>query len=183
MSGTLLCAILLGLLVAADEADGGEPKVAVAVTQNGEAFVIDATIEVEVPLATAWAVLTDFDNMATILGNLTSSKITSRDGDTWTIRQEGVAKFGLLSFSFFSEREIRLEPMRRILAKNLAGTLKRAESEARIAVVDQGVRITYHAESVPDSVLARLFGASFARREAQEQFLAMSREMVRRHEK
>ncbi len=160
---------------------GVEPKVAVTVAQKDEAFIVDATIDVAVPLPTAWEVLTDFDHMASILGNLKSSKIVSRDGNTWIVRQNGVARWGLLSFSFESEREIRLEPMKRILAKSLSGTLKRMESEAKIAASDQGVHIRYHAESVPDSVLARMFGASFVRHEVQEQFLEMAREMLERH--
>ncbi|MCX7163291.1 MAG: hypothetical protein NT083_09655 [Rhodocyclales bacterium] len=122
----------------------------------------------------------DFDHMTSILGNLTSSKVVSRDGNTWIVRQEGVARYGLLSFSFVSEREIRLEPTTRILAKSLSGPVKRMESEARIISRDQSVQIRYHAESVPDSVLARMFGAPFVRHEVREQFLAMAREMIRR---
>ena len=175
--------ILLALATWAGPAVCAEPKVLVNVSQSGEAFIIDAAIEVDVPLATAWGVLTDFDNMTTILGNLTSSKITSREGNTWMVKQEGVAKFGIFSFSFVSEREIRMIPMQRILAKNISGTVKRMESEAQVTGGDQGVKIKYHAESVPDSVLAHMFGASFVRHEVQEQFLAMAKEMVRRHGK
>lgn len=169
------------LALSGNTAFGMEPRVAVAVRQSGEVFIVDATTEVPVPLRTAWQVLTDFDHMTSILGNLTSSKVLRRDGDTWIVRQEGVARYGLFSFSFVSEREMRLEPMKRILAKHLSGTLKRMESEAKIVTLDQGVQIRYHAESVPDSVLARMFGASFARHEVEEQFLAMAREMRRRH--
>jgi len=161
-------------------ASAAEPSVNVAVRQDGEAFIIDATVDAPVAQDIAWGVLTDFDHMASIVGNLTSSKVTSRDGNTWIVNQEGVAKFGLLSFSFTSERQIRLEPMKRILARNISGTVKRMESEANIAAVDQGVQIKYRAETVPDSVLARMFGASFIRHEVREQFLAMTREMVRR---
>lgn len=169
------------LALSGEAAFGVEPKVAVAVGQKDEAFIVDATIDVQVPLATAWEVLTDFDRMTSIIDNLKSSKIVSRDGNTWIVRQNGVARYGLLSFSFESEREIRLEPMKRILAKSLSGTLKRMESEAKIATLDQGVQIRYHAESVPDSILARMFGASFVRHEVEEQFLQMAREMLQRH--
>jgi uncharacterized membrane protein len=170
----------LGALLG-EAALGAEPKVAVVVGRSGEAFIIDATVDVEVPLTIAWEVLTDFDHMTSILGNLTSSKVTSRDGNIWIVRQEGVARYGLLSFSFESEREIRLEPMKRILARSLSGTLKRMDSEARIAALDQGVQIKYHAESVSDSVLARMFGASFVRHEVEQQFVGMGKEMLRRH--
>ncbi len=170
------CLLALGGGAAA----AADPSVNVAVRQDGEVFIIDATVDAPVPLDIAWGVLTDFDHMASIVGNLTSSKVSSRDGNTWIVNQEGVAKFGLLSFSFVSERQIRLEPMKRILAKNLSGTVKRMESEANIAAVEQGVQIRYRAETVPDSVLARMFGASFIRHEVREQFLAMSREMLKR---
>jgi uncharacterized membrane protein len=174
--------VLFSLLALFGEvAFGADPKVVVAVGQSGEAFIIDATVDVEVPLATAWGVLTDFDHMTSILGNLTSSKVTSRDGNTWIVRQEGVARYGLLSFSFMSEREIRLEPMKRIMVRSLSGTLKRMDSEAKIVALDQAVQIKYHAESVPDSILARMFGASFVRHEVAEQFLGMAKEMLRRH--
>ena len=182
LGGARRMAVLFCLLaLSGNAALGAEPRVTVAVVQSGEAFIVDATTEVQVPVRTAWQVLTDFDHMTSILGNLTSSRVIRRDGDTWIVQQEGIAKYGLLSFSFVSEREMRLEPMKRILARHLSGTLKRMESEATIIALDQGVQIKYHAESVPDSILARIFGASFARHEVEEQFRAMAREMLRRH--
>jgi len=173
----LFCPIALtgGIALAA------EPDLAVTVGRSGQVFVVDATMAVGVSLGTAWAVLTDFDHMASILGNLSSSKVTSRNGNTWIVRQEGVARYGLLSFAFESEREIRLDPMKRILARNLSGTLKGMQSEATIIPSNQGVTITYHASILPDSLLARIFGASFLRHQVEEQFLAMAREMARRH--
>lgn len=159
---------------------GAEPTVAVAVAQAGKAFSVDAMVDVPVSVATAWGVMTDFDNMTAILGNLTSSKVTSRAGNTWIVRQQGVAKYGFLSFAFESEREMRLEPMKRILAKSLSGTAKRMESEAKLMPLGRGVQIRYHAEVEPDSMLARMFGAPFVRHEVEEQFILMSKEMMRR---
>lgn len=182
LPGQLLFALALGLLApVCDAAPATEPKIAVTVEKSGEAFIVDAAIDVHVPLKTAWEVMTDFEHMATILSNLTLSQLTRRDGNTLTVRQEGVAKYGLLSFSFESEREMRLEPMRRILARNISGTLKRMESEVNFSPLEKGVQIRYHAEIVPDSLLARLFGLSFVQHEAEEQLLAMAQEMLRRN--
>jgi hypothetical protein len=179
--GMCRMAILLGLLaLPGDGAFGAEPKVVVAVAQNGEAFIVDAAMDIQIPLKTVWEVLTDFDNLTSILKNLTSSKVVRRNGDTLIVRQEGVARWGLFSFSFVSERELRLEPMSRILAKQVSGSLKRMESEANIIPLAQGVQIKYHAESVPDSFLARMFGATFVRQETEKHFLAMASEMTRR---
>lgn len=169
-----LCALL------ANCAFAQEPEIAVSVGKNGEAFVVDVAIDVPVPLATAWDVMTDFDHMTAFLGNLTSSKVVKRDGQILTVRQEGVAKYGLFSFSFESEREIRLESMKRITVKQLSGTAKRMESDARLTRTELGTHVDYRAEIVPDSVLARMFGASVVRREVADQFRAMAGEMVRR---
>jgi hypothetical protein len=155
-------------------------EVVVGVGQLADAFVVDATVEAPVALKTAWEVMIDFGHMTSILNNLTSSKIVSREGNTLIVKQEGVAKYGLFSYAFQSEREIRLEPMSRILAKNRSGTAKRMESEARFNPSAQGVRINYHAEIVPDSVLARMFGATFVHHEIEEQFQLMLAEMKRR---
>ena len=157
------------------------PTIVVAVEQKDGAFIVDASVDIEVPLATAWDVLTDFEHMPSIFENLRSSRITARDGNVLTVRQEGVAKFGFLSFAFSAEREIRLEPMHRIVTKNLSGTLKSMESEVVTTAHDHGVQLKYHAAIVPDSTLARMFGASFVRHEVEEQFLGMGREMMRRH--
>lgn len=48
------------------EALGVDPKVAVAVEQGGEAFIVDATIDVPVSLGIAWGVLIDFDHMTSL---------------------------------------------------------------------------------------------------------------------
>jgi hypothetical protein len=42
------------------------------------------------------------------------------------------------------------------------------------------VKIAYHAEIVPDSLLVRIFGASFIRNEVAEQFMQLANEMTRR---
>jgi len=173
----LLAAVLL---MASAVALGAEPQIVLDIQRNGEAFVIDASVEVAVPLRTAWDVLTDFDHMAVILADLTQSRITARNGSILNVAQEGRARYGIFSYSFSSEREIRLEPMQRIVARQLKGTSKRFESEMGLASTDGGTRLRYHAEIVPDSLIARTLGGSFVEHEVAEQLAAMAAEMVRR---
>jgi hypothetical protein len=177
LAGLVLSCLLLPL---AGSALALEPGIMVAVRESGEAFIVDATIETEASLRLVWDVLTDFDHMAGILTNLTSSKVVRRAGNVLIVRQEGVATYGPLSLSFDSEREIRLEPMKRVLVRQLSGTVKRMESEASLTQMERGAQVKYHAEIVPDSVLARTFGAPFVRHEVEEQFPAMAAEMTRR---
>ena len=159
-----------------------EPGVAVAVRELGDGFLVEATITAPVSRQTAWEVLVDYDHMTTILSNLTASHIARRNGNTLIVRQAGTAKFGLFSYPFQVEREIRLEPMQRILTRNLSGSLKRMESEVRLKPSGNGspVVIEYRAEFVFGSILAGLFAVSFLNHEVEEQFQSMLAEMKRR---
>ncbi len=177
----MLAGLSVVILLVSDVAFGLDQNATIAVSQVGETIIVNAAMNVQVPLSTAWEVMTDFDHMTFILGNLTSSKVISRNGNIIIIRQKGSASYGFLSFPFESEREIRLEPMKRILARNLSGTLKRMDSEVDISSADQTVLINYHAEIVPDSLLARIFGVPFVRHEVAEQLQKMADEMLRRY--
>lgn len=171
---------VLALLVLSSNAFAANPEVKVAIEKRGDAFIVDTTIDFAVPLRTAWEVFTDFDNMVGILSNLTMSKVTGRKGNTLIVEQEGKAKYGFFSYSFASEREIRLEPMKRIFARQLAGNAKRFASELELSPTESGTQARYHAEVAPDSGLARTFGGPFIQHEIEEQFTAMGAEMLRR---
>lgn len=168
------------LLMMSCSAFGVEPEIIVGIEKSGEAFVVDATIKVPLPIRTAWEVLTDFDNMTGILSNLASSKIVRRTGNTLVVDQEGTAHYGIFSYSFASEREIRLEPMKRIFARQISGNAKRFESELELSQTGFVTQIRYHAEVVPDSGIGRTFGGHFIQHEVEEQFTAMVAEMKRR---
>lgn len=172
----LLCLGLCGAALAVDLSP------VVKVSQSGEAFVLELHQDIPVTQKTAWEVLTDFDHMAAFASNLVQSRISGRQGNTMVVYQEGVAKFGFLSFKFVTERELHLEPMQRILSRTVRGSVKRGSSDMRLSS-GQGGRTThlhYRAEFVPDSMLARFFGESFVQRETTEQFRLLAEEMVRR---
>jgi hypothetical protein len=174
--------LALLVLLASAVASAGEPRIQVGVTPAGEGFTVEATIEAPVTQKTAWEVLVDYDHMTSIMSNLTLSKVLSRHDNTLVVRQEGVAKYGLLSFSFESEREIQLEPMKRIQSRTLSGTAKRMETETWLSQAGDGhgVQIKYHSEVVPGSSLARMFGASALQQQVEDQFRSMVAEMKKR---
>lgn len=171
----------IALLLQLPAAFAAAPELTVTVDKRGKSFVVDASVDFAVPLPTAWEVLTDFDHMAAILSNLSSSQIVSRSEQTLVVRQEGVARFGIFSYPFASEREIRLKPMQRIVTRQLSGNAQSFVSELRVSPGEHGTAVRYHAEIVPDSVIARTFGAPFVRHEVEEQFTALAAEMARRN--
>ena len=168
------------LLIFCCAANAAEPTIQVGIEKSGDVFIIDTRFDFPVPLRMAWDVLTDYDNMAGILSNVTSSKVMERDENTLRVQQAGVAKYGIISYSFVSEREVRLEPMKRILARQITGNAKQFSSEMDLTPDGNTTQVRYHAETIPDSALARTFGGAFIQHEVEEQFTAMATEMLRR---
>ena len=95
------------------------------------------------------------------------------------VAQEELARFGILSYALASERDIRFESMKRILAKQITGNGKRFESELELTQTGPATQVHYHAEVVPDSSFARTFGGHFIKHEVEEQFTAMAAKMMR----
>ena len=176
LAATLSIALLLQSFAAA----AADPDWTITVEKQGSTFVVDAHLDFAAPLRTTWQVLTDFDHMTAILSNLSASRIVSRTANTLLVQQEGLAKYGFFSYPFASEREIRLEPMKRIVARQLSGNARSFASELLLSPGDSGTEVRYHAEMVPDSGIARIFGGPFIKHEIEEQFSAMAAEMARR---
>lgn len=171
-----LCWLLLLLLPSCALAQ----SVAVTVNRRNDVFIIDATVDAPASLAIVWNVLTDFEHMPAFLSNLASSKVSVGPGNTLLVKQTGEARYGPFAYPFASERSIQLEPMQRIVARNLSGTAKRMESESLLLPAAHGVQIRYRAELVLDSFAARMFGAPFVQHETEEQFRLLLAEMKRR---
>lgn len=179
MAARMLGILLLALTLCGANAQGAEPAIAVTVSRSGEVFHVVATIRTTASPAKVWEVMTDFEHMTAILNNLTASTVLKRNGHDLVVRQEGVARYGILSFSFASEREVHLEPSRRIFTRQLSGTAKAMESEVVFAPVADGVAMRYTAEIHDDSIMGNLFGTAFLKHEIEEQFQLMVAEMER----
>lgn len=157
-----------------------EPEIVVSVERNGDAFVINAHTLIKASRRLAWEVLTDFDHMVDVMSNLKSSRILERKGNTLRVAQAGTARYGFFSYDFSSEREVRLEPMKRIRARQISGNARSFESEMALSSTDEGLELAYHAELIPDSGIARLFGGPFVQHEVEEQLGEMVGEIDRR---
>lgn len=178
----LALAALLYPLQAAMAADGQRPvsDSDVQVQRSGGSFTVDATMYTPVPLALAWAVLTDFEHMGSFVPNLSSSQVVERSDATLKVAQKGVARFGFFSANFESIREISLSPQREIRAHNVGGNVKRMESVMQLQAEGAGTRLHYHAEVLPGFWFPPLIGPALVRHETAEQFSAMLQEMLRR---
>jgi carbon monoxide dehydrogenase subunit G len=170
--------LAIGLLAPAASADGGTR---VEVVKQGEVYVVDAALDVAVPIAEAFAVLTDFDRMARFVPNLTESRVRSREGSRVWVEQKGVARFGLLRFPFDSVREIDLAPDESVRSRQLSGAARAALSLTRFSATGASTQIRYHAEVDPGFWLPAWISRRLIEHEVRAQFDAIAAEMLRRH--
>ena len=152
----------------------------VHVEHFGDRFTVDVVFVAPVPQPVAWTVLTDFSHMAGFLPHLTSSEVLERHDNLLKVQQKGVARYAILSSTFETVRDIRLQGQTVITAHNVAGTLRQMDSVMQLqADRAAGTRMHYHADAVPGIWIPPLIGVAVVRQEIAEQFSAMVREMLR----
>jgi len=176
-----------GWLLAATLMLAGSPSAAadstirsIDVTYDGETYVLNAVMFAPVAQAIAWDVLTDFDHQAQWVPNVSESKVLKRDGNTVSIEQRGVAKYGAISFPYDTERKLDLKPQSTINSTQVNGSLRRVVSTMLIEPEGKGTRLTYHLEIVPSFLASALLSKDFIAQEIGDQFKAIIGEMVRR---
>jgi ribosome-associated toxin RatA of RatAB toxin-antitoxin module len=153
---------------------------AVHVQKRGEAVVIDVDMPVPATPSIAWAVLTDYEHMATFLSNLTSSRVVKRQGETLQVAQSGRTKIAFMTFSFAVVRAVELTPMYEIRSSLVSGDFKSYVSTTRLIGLTQGVRVVHHGEYVLKAWLPPMVGVAVIESETRKQFDELSAEMLRR---
>jgi ribosome-associated toxin RatA of RatAB toxin-antitoxin module len=147
--------------------------------QDGH-IVLNAQFSARVSKALAFTVLTDFDHMAEFLPNMAFSKITSRNAQHLTVKQQGQLQIGFISVMLDSEREIELKPSDEINARSINSTNGTFKSQMLITQPDQDSIMMYHADWQPQSALLGNLGKNYLQEQIHQQFGAMQKEMLRR---
>jgi carbon monoxide dehydrogenase subunit G len=156
--------------------------IAVKVKHDSEQVTVDVEFIVPVVPQQAWAVLTDFENLPSFNAGVLASKVTSRTGNSLHVWQKGVSKYGILSFSFESIREISLTPFRRIHERMISGSMRKMEETTELLSEGSRTRIAYHAVFIPGMRVPPLLGNVFIKHEAREQFQQLANEIIRRQQ-
>ena len=185
MRRAMLAAGLLALALPLAHAQASAPVSAdgdlqVTVQKNGEVVTIDSSITLPASPQEVWAVLSDFDHMASFLHGVDASSITARNGNLWRVEQKGHTSHAGFSFKFESVREVTVQPFESIQSHLVSGTLKKHETLTRLAPDGTGTRVTYHAESIAGVWVPPLIGPSVVEGEVRQQFQDIQRELQRR---
>jgi carbon monoxide dehydrogenase subunit G len=174
--GTLAALALAGTVGAAES-----PIRSIDIAQDSDRYIANVVMFAPVPINVAWDVLVDFDHMARWVPNVRESKATATEGNTVTVEQRGVAKFGIASFPYVSVRQMQLDPQKTVRATQVKGSMRSLESLMTVAADGGGTRLTYHLEMVPSGLAATVLSKEFLQHELTEQFTAIVEEMVRRN--
>ena len=129
----------------------------------------------------AWEVLTDFEHMASIIGNLESSRVLERGDGRVVVAQKGTRSEGPLRFDFETVREVELRPYSYMRSHLIRGTVERLEGTTTLTPHNDGTFIASHGTCVPGTWVPPLIGEIFLRKATREQYADMRREMLRRH--
>ena len=155
-------------------------EVAVRVERRGEAVFVDVDAHMPGPLNQAWAVFTDYENMAAFISNLTASKVLTRTEHTLQVMQSGRTKVGFLSFGFEAVRAVELVPMREIRSSLVSGDFKAYASTTTLVSTGSGTQVRHHGEYIPKKWLPPLIGPAVIERETKKQYLEFAAEIERR---
>ena len=173
-------ALLALVPVTARPAPPDDSDIAVHVTKAGATISVDVDCPVRAPVAVVWAVLVDYDHMASFVSNLDTSIVRERDGNRLNVYQRGEARRGPLTFPFESVREVELVPYREIRSHLISGDLKSSEFTTRVVDEGNGVHIVNTGRYVPKVWVPPVIGPTLIEAETRKQFGEIRAEILRR---
>jgi ribosome-associated toxin RatA of RatAB toxin-antitoxin module len=175
-----LAALLLGLMAGSSSTVAADPGLRVNADTTFGVITIDAEMLVPADAKTAWAVLTDYDNLSRFVPEMQSSRVTSAPGQPKRLEQRG--KSGMLSFFTPEHIIFQLEetPPERIKFNKIAGDVRSMRGEWLIVGNGNPVKVFYRARIVPKVPLPPLLGATMIELDVESKLAAIRREIARR---
>jgi len=164
----------------ADAALAPDTDIEVRASKDGDIVVVDVDMSVSATQSEVWNVLTDYEHMAEFIGNLESSAVISRTGNTLDVMQKGTAHYGLLSFPFQTVRRIVLMPPHEIQSRIMSGEMTGSEIVTRIDGDGPLTQVSVRSRYVPTIWLPPLIGPAVIASETRKQWFTLREEVLRR---
>ncbi|MEK6591775.1 MAG: SRPBCC family protein [Pseudomonadota bacterium] len=174
----LMARALLASLLWAGAAAWAEPDIRVERKQD---FIhIEASLHIAAHHHVAWQVLTDYNNLASFVPGLQTSRIVSAAGEPMLLRQTGQS--GFLWFSMPLEVVVRIRemPLVAILFDTVGGNLKSKSGEWRLEQLDDATLLTYRVHVVPGFWIPPLIGAAVIGQDVRNMLTSVAQEIQRR---
>ena len=171
--------VLLCLVAFHARADSGEAINLGVRIEDGEAFV-DVNFHVRATPQEVWAVITDYDHATSFISNLERSAIVSRGEDSLLVAQKGRMGLGPFSLTIETVTEVRLSPYKEMHGRMVSGNMKKNESTTRLVADENGTRLVYHLESIPQVWMPPIIGRALIEMETRARFRELRDEILRR---
>lgn len=169
---------LIASLLWAGAAVWAEPDV--RVERKQDSIHIEASLYVAAHHHVAWQVLTDYDNLASFVPGLQTSRIVSAAGEPMLLRQTGPS--GFLWFSMPLEVVVRIRemPLVAIFFDTVSGNLKSKSGEWRIEQRDNATLLSYRVHVVPGFWVPPLIGSAVVGQDVRNMLISVAQEIQRR---
>jgi hypothetical protein len=175
-----LAAALFVLALSLPAAAAGNDDIAVKVRKEGETIHVSVDCPVQAPPSVAWEVMTDYDNMAKFISNLTESNVRMHMGNRMQVAQKGKASRGPLSISFENMREIELVPKSEIRSKLIEGDVLPAQFVTRIEEREGVTHVMHTGSYTPSMWVPPGIGPAMIEAETRKQYGEYRAEILRR---
>ena len=155
-------------------------EVTVKVERQENAFQVEANLLVAVDKGVAWQVLTDYNNLASFVPGMRSSRIVSAPGEPLLLEQKGESGFLLFRVPIEVVSRVEEAPLNTIRFQSVGGNLKNQSGEWALERHDHATRVSYRANITPGFALPPLIGPAIVSRDVRIMVESVAREMLRR---
>jgi carbon monoxide dehydrogenase subunit G len=177
---TLRAASLVILALAAASGPALAQDVSIRTGRDGDFITVSASAVMKVDQHVAWAVLSDYDQLAKFIPDMKSSRVISRDGNFVRVEQKGDVGFFFYREPVNMLLEVHEEPPNRITARGVEGNVKGLETRYELHSSGAGVKLDYAGRFVPDFSIPPLIGMPIMNHLIERRFRAMVAEIQRR---
>jgi len=178
--GRRLIVCVISLFSCALSAPGTAAEIHVNTTRHGDTFEVQATAVIQVDVAEAWKVLTDYERLTEFVPGLQESKVVSRNGSNVVLDQSGEAHLLFFKFPMRVRLAITEFPRSRVVSTAIAGNFRQMQGIYRLEAQGKGMQLRYEGSFTPDFDFPPFFGTLLVRSTLEKRFAAMGHEIEKR---
>ena len=144
-------AILVALSVLSAPALSANSPVNVDVERGADqAYMVDASFDVNVPATIAWEVLTDYEGIGRFVSSIRQSTIKKREAGRIVLEQHGVGRAWIISLPMHVILEVREQDQYVLAFRDLCGkSFSTYEGQWELAAAGPRTRVTYRLKADP----------------------------------
>ncbi|MEJ8821692.1 SRPBCC family protein [Variovorax humicola] len=158
-------------------------QISIETAGQGNLITVAASADMQVEARAVWDAITDYDNLADFIPDMSASRVLERNGDKLLVEQKGQFRFLLFRQAVEVRMEVVESPQRRIVARAVSGNVKEFDGVYAVERLPAGVvRLSYSGRLIPDFPVPPVVGALVVRSVLARQFSALVDEIVRRDE-